>query len=73
MAVSDEDTGQASASNLLRSIQRMLSTLAGIVQTRVELASTELEEERVRLQEIAVSCRKSRFLVWLPRFLSASA
>lgn len=53
MAESGGDPG-VQVSNLLTSIQRMASTLVEIVQTRIELASTELEEERARLQEIAV-------------------
>ena len=63
MAENTEDTGQASATSLIRSIQRMLSTLAEIVQTRIELASTELEEERARLQEIAVYGLVAAFFV----------
>jgi uncharacterized membrane protein YqjE len=48
------ESGEARAMSLLASVQRMLASLAEVAQTRIELAATELEEERERIQEIAV-------------------
>jgi uncharacterized membrane protein YqjE len=50
---------------LLGSIERLFTTFIDVVQTRVELASTELEEERERLQEIVVLGLITVFLVGL--------
>lgn len=47
------DTSEAKH-GLFNSLRTMASTLLAIVQTRAELLSTELEEERVRLTSILV-------------------
>ena len=39
---------------LLASLQQLLSSLLGILQTRVEIIATEYEEERIRLRELVV-------------------
>jgi uncharacterized membrane protein YqjE len=54
MADYSADPREARAASLLSSLKRMFVTLLEVVQTRLELASTELEEERARLQEIAI-------------------
>ena len=54
MADYSADPRAARAASLLSSLKRMFVTLLEVVQTRLELASTELEEERARLQEIAI-------------------
>jgi len=54
MADYSEDPRAARAASLLSSLKRLFVTLLEVVQTRLELASTELEEERARLQEIAI-------------------
>ncbi|MFS8086247.1 MAG: phage holin family protein [Acidobacteriota bacterium] len=41
-------------SGLIASLRRMGSTLVGIAQTRLELLSTEVEEERARVSAILV-------------------
>ncbi|MEJ2105886.1 MAG: phage holin family protein [Acidiferrobacteraceae bacterium] len=50
---------------LLGSIERLFSTLIEVVQTRIELASNELEEERERLQEIVILGLVTAFLIGL--------
>jgi uncharacterized membrane protein YqjE len=41
--------GESSSGGLFNSMRTMASTLLAMAQTRVELLSTELEEERIRL------------------------
>jgi len=40
------------ATGLLSSLQRLLATFAEVLHTRVEIVSTELEEEGVRVREL---------------------
>lgn len=40
------------ATGLMVSIRRLLDTMLSIIQTRVELLATELEEERVRIGQL---------------------
>lgn len=49
MAADAGDSEQGQGGGLFNSIRTMASTLIAIVQTRAELLSTELEEERIRL------------------------
>ena len=49
------------ATGLLNSLKTLLSTLLAVVQTRVELISTEIEEERARLQEFVALAVASVF------------
>jgi len=58
-----EESGEARAMSLLASVQRMFASLIEVAQTRIELASTEVEEERERLQEIAVYGFASLFFI----------
>ncbi len=53
------------SSGLLGSIERLFITLIEVVQTRIQIVSTELEEERERLQEIVVLGLVAAFLVGL--------
>lgn len=53
------------STGLLGSIERLFSTLIEVVQTRIELASNELEEERERLQEIVILGLVTSFLIGL--------
>ncbi len=39
---------------LLSSLQRLLSTLLSVVQTRIEIVATEFEEERERIKELVL-------------------
>ena len=41
--------GAAGSPGLLASLRRLAATLVGVLQTRLELFATEVEEERVRL------------------------
>lgn len=43
---------EGQATGLLNSLKTLLATLLAIVQTRLELVSTEFEEERARLQSV---------------------
>lgn len=67
MADADPEAGRAPG--LLNSLKTLLGTLLAIVQTRVELISTEIEEERARLQEflalmlVSVFCLGFGFLL----------
>jgi uncharacterized membrane protein YqjE len=53
------------SSGLLGSIERLVTTFIEVVQTRIELASSELEEERERLQEIVMLGLFAAFLIGL--------
>lgn len=48
----DAESTPARASGLLASLQRLLATFAGILHTRIEILSTELEEEGIRAKEL---------------------
>jgi uncharacterized membrane protein YqjE len=49
------DSGpRTSQSGLLASLPRLAATLLDILQTRIEIVSTEFEEERERLRELVV-------------------
>lgn len=50
----DRGENEALHSGLLHSIRTAAATLIAIIQTRVELLSTELEEERIRLTSMLV-------------------
>ena len=52
MAERDPEAGQSPG--LLSSLQRLITTLLEILQTRVEIVATEFEEERVRLRELVL-------------------
>jgi uncharacterized membrane protein YqjE len=60
-----DDDRDPRATSLLGSIERLFVTFIEVVQTRVELASTELEEERERLQGIVVLGLVTVFLLGL--------
>ena len=50
--MSVEENGDQTAHGLFNSLRTMAGTLLAVVQTRAELLSTELEEERIRLTSI---------------------
>lgn len=52
MAERETETGQSPG--LLSSLQRLVTTLLEVLQTRVEIVATEFEEERVRLRELVL-------------------
>ncbi len=49
MSSDTEDSESGKTGGLFNSLLTMASTLLAIVETRIELVSTELEEERIRL------------------------
>jgi uncharacterized membrane protein YqjE len=52
--VTDSGSGDGHRPGLLASIQRLVATFVEILQTRVEIVSTEFEEERERIRELVV-------------------
>ena len=52
MALSTRDSGSGGSGGLLGSVKGLAATLLAIAQTRLELFSTELEEEWLRLISI---------------------
>jgi uncharacterized membrane protein YqjE len=47
-----EREGAAARGGLLHSIRRLAQSLLGAAQTRLEILATEIEEERVRLEQL---------------------
>jgi uncharacterized membrane protein YqjE len=47
-----EREGAAARGGLLHSIKHLAQTLLGAAQTRLEILATEIEEERVRLEQL---------------------
>jgi uncharacterized membrane protein YqjE len=54
MSSETDDSEPGRTGGLFNSLLTMASTLLAIVETRMELVSTELEEERIRLTSIMV-------------------
>jgi uncharacterized membrane protein YqjE len=52
--VTEREPEAGQSRGLLSSVQRLITTLLEILQTRVEIIATEFEEERVRLRELVV-------------------
>lgn len=52
MAVEESGPGSARSSGLFVSLRNLAATLVATAQTRLELLSTEIEEERLRLLQI---------------------
>ena len=50
----DRKAEGAASSGLVASLQRMLATVLEIVQTRIEIVSNEIEEEREQLQHLVL-------------------
>jgi len=48
------DEGAQHSGGLLNSVQRLLSSLLSMVQTRIEIVATEFEEERERIKELVL-------------------
>lgn len=64
MVNADTDTTQPTP-GLLVSLRRLLKTFAGILHTRVDILSTELEEEVCRVQQLLVYGLVSVFFLGL--------
>ena len=52
--MSDTRQGAARENGLLGALRRLAATAAGLVATRLELLTVELEEERARLVRVAI-------------------
>lgn len=48
------DVDSKSAGGLMNSMQRLLGSLLSVLQTRIEIVATELEEERERVKELVL-------------------
>lgn len=53
MAAEESGPDAAASPGLLASLRNLAATAVGILQTRLELLATEVEEERLRLLQIA--------------------
>jgi uncharacterized membrane protein YqjE len=62
--------GNAGGSGLLGSVRRLGATLLGMVQTRLELLSTEAEEHVVRLSRLCVLAACALMLATLGLFVA---
>lgn len=60
-----DNDGPERTAGLLASLQRLLTTFIEILQTRVDILSTELEEEVYRVQQLLVYVLMSLFFLGL--------
>ena len=58
-----EREGSAARGGLLHSIKHLAQTLLGAAQTRLEILATEIEEERVRLEQMLLIALGAAFCV----------
>jgi uncharacterized membrane protein YqjE len=63
--VAHDNDGPERTAGLLASLQRLLTTFIEILQTRVDILSTELEEEVYRVQQLLVYVLMSLFFLGL--------
>jgi len=56
-----EREGPAARGGLLHSIKHLAQTLLGAAQTRLEILATEIEEERVRLEQLLLYALAAAF------------
>jgi uncharacterized membrane protein YqjE len=56
-----EREGAAARGDLLHSIKHLAQTLLGAAQTRLEILATEIEEERVRLEQLLLVALAAAF------------
>jgi uncharacterized membrane protein YqjE len=54
MPIANSDPAQAAAGGILHSFRAMMATWVAILRTRVELISTELEEQREWLEQLVL-------------------
>jgi uncharacterized membrane protein YqjE len=67
-----EKEGAAARDGLLQSIKHLGHTLLGAAQTRLEIFATEIEEERVRLEELLVLALAAAFCAAMALVLGAA-
>ena len=63
--MADSQPGASRQSGLLSAVRRLADTAAGVVQTRLELLSVELEEERARIGQLLVLVAAAGFFLAL--------
>lgn len=61
MAEKESGQGPARSPGLLVSLRNLAATLVAVVQTRLELLSTEIEEERLRLLQLMLGAALALF------------
>ena len=61
MAAKESGPGAAPSPGLLVSLRNLAETLVAVVQTRLELLSTEVEEERLRLLQLLLAASVALF------------
>lgn len=54
MAENATDGGESRPHGLLNSLKGLAATLVGVAQTRLEILSTEIQEEKIRIGQIVV-------------------
>jgi uncharacterized membrane protein YqjE len=69
--MSPDDSGTGPISSLIGSLKGALSTLLGIAQTRLEIISTELQEEVGRAAELLLWAFVALFAAGIGLFLGA--
>lgn len=67
-----EKEGTAAHGGLLQSIKHLGRTLLGAAQTRLEIFATEIEEERVRLEQLLLLALAAAFCASMALLLGAA-
>ena len=67
-----EREGAAARGGLLNSIRHLASSLLGAAQTRLEILATEIEEERVRLEQMLLVAVGAGFCLGMGIVLSVA-
>ena len=67
-----EREGAAARGGLLHSIKHLAHTLIGAAQTRLEILATEIEEERVRLEQLLLVALAAAFCLAMGIVLCAA-
>ena len=67
-----EREGAAARGGLLHSIKHLAHTLLGAAQTRLEILATEIEEERVRLEQLLLVALAAAFCLAMGIVLCAA-
>ncbi len=65
IAVTEKEPGSARRPGLLASLRRLAATFVEILETRIQLVATELEEERARVRDLLLYGLLTLFFVSL--------
>ena len=65
MAAEESSHTESSGGGLLQSLRNLAATLVAVLQTRLELLATEIEEERVRMQRLLLFAAAAIFFLAL--------